>query len=89
MDNRDTEKKNILRCAYCDAEIVPGDEYYETNRGIVCQDCIDDDFSRCCMCERFMHIEDMKMWVHGYICPDCLEEFIPSFDEKENFAETE
>ena len=53
-----------------------------------CESCHDRLFKGCDICGRSALEDDMVFWGDCKICPDCLEERCPSFDEAENQKET-
>lgn len=48
----------------------------------------DGDYARCEICEARVPEDELTWWGDCRICPDCLDERVPSFDEEENEAET-
>ena len=78
-----------LKCSMCGEKIEEDEEQYTLEDGtIICESCFDDDYFICALCERIVPIDDMKLWGDCFICPDCLEDECPSFDEDENEENT-
>ena len=76
-------------CAECGEEIEEGADTYETDNGIICESCFNDKYFICDLCDKVTPIDDMKYWGDCRICPECLEEECPSFDQDENDKETD
>ena len=86
----DKEDEETLICSKCGEEISEDDEYETTEDGdILCQDCFEDLYSTCGLCGKVTLDDDLAWWGDLRICPDCMEEKCPSFDEEDNLEETE
>ncbi len=76
-------------CSECDEPIYEGDEYHQTDNGqLLCESCYNDMFAECEMCGNVVSDDELVFLGDIRICPDCLEEQCPSFDEKQNKEET-
>lgn len=79
----------VLECSNCGRNIKPGDEYYEPEEGsVLCPGCYDGAFPKCEFCGERVPEDDMEYWGDCYCCPECYEEFNPSFDPEVNEEET-
>ena len=79
----------ILECSNCGRNIKPGDEYYEPEEdSVLCPGCYDFAFPKCEFCGTRVPEDDMEYWGDCYCCPECYEDFNPSFDPEENEEET-
>lgn len=86
---RVNDSEETFECSNCSEEIEPGDEYAVTEEGkILCLGCFDFAYPECEFCKKRVPEDDMKYWGDCYCCPECYEEFNPSFYPKENEAET-
>lgn len=77
-------------CDCCGEEINEEEEdFYELEDGtILCSSCYENEYDECAMCGEIVRIDDMFPWGDCRICPECMEEQCPSFDQEENEAET-
>lgn len=81
--------QETLECSNCSDDIEPGDEYaVEEDGSILCVGCFDMAYPECEFCGKRVFEDDMKFWGDCYCCPECYEEFNPSFDAEENKRET-
>lgn len=81
--------KVTLECSNCLTRIYPGDQYFMEDTGtIICSGCFDHAFPKCEFCGKRVPGDDMLFWGDCYCCPDCYEDFNPSFDPEENERET-
>ena len=78
------------QCAVCDEYFIEDSmKTLDDDDGtLVCEYCYENNTEECAMCEGHFLEDDMTFWGDVLICPGCLEEQCPSFDEKENKAET-
>ncbi len=83
----DTGRKAI--CAECGEEIEQDADSYETDNGVICESCFNDKYFICDLCDKVTPLDDMKYWGDCRICPECLEDECPEFDQEENDKETE
>lgn len=84
--NTDNRK---LECANCGRNIALGKEYVELADGsVLCYRCFDFAFPECEFCGKRVSTDDMKYWGDCYCCPECYEEFNPSFEPNVNEMET-
>ena len=75
-------------CAHC-GEPLEEDESEQLEDGtLLCSYCYDELYAECEMCGKVVLRDDMLPWGDCSICPECMEEQCPSFDEKENEKET-
>ncbi len=65
---------------YLEDNMMTLDDEEET---LVCEECYDEEVEECAMCGSHFLSDDMTYWGDARICPDCLEEQCPSFDENE------
>ncbi len=73
-----------LKCSHCGEPIEEEDESYQLEDGsVICSNCYDDEYSECELCGKITLIDDMTYWGDCRICPDCLEDQCPAFDEEE------
>ena len=77
-------------CSKCGEPIDEDDEdAVELEDGSwVCSCCFDEYYFTCDICGEIAPVEDSAYWGDARICPDCLAERCPSFDEEENLRET-
>ena len=70
------EEKIIRTCAECGCVIEDGDDFYEFEGKIYCEDCNDELFEYCPECGEKFYRDDMN-WVEGYahyVCDDCYDD---------------
>ena len=72
------EEKIIRTCAECGRVIEDGDDYYEFEGKIYCEDCDSELFEICndCGCK---FLRDEMFWIEGYnhyVCEDCYDDYI-------------
>lgn len=81
--------KEILECSNCSDDIEHGDEYalFE-DKTVLCLGCYDFAFPKCEFCGKRAPEDEMKYWGDCHCCPECYEDFCPSFDSDENKEET-
>lgn len=89
MNNETTNDENKTYCAECGAEIDVFEISYETEDGFICENCYEENYFTCDHCGKAYPVEDMEYWGDSQICPKCLEEGCPEFDQEENDKETE
>ena len=81
-----------LKCADCGELIEEDNDYEELEDGtILCETCYEERYAdcvECVICGEMKPADDMEPWGEYYICPDCLEEKCPTFNEIENEKET-
>ncbi len=79
------------KCAVCEKYFTEDsmqtlDDDDET---LVCENCYEDSTEECAMCgSRFLE-DDMTYWGDVRICPRCLDDQCPSFDEDKNQEQTQ
>ncbi len=74
-----TEESPIY-CAECGEEIEK-DDAKVFNDKFYCELCYDNNVGICDICEKEVLIDDLEWWGDCQICPECMEERCPSFDE--------
>jgi len=73
-----------LKCSQCGAPLEEDEADYRLEDGsVLCSDCFDDGFFECEFCGKITSVDDMMYWGDCRICPDCLEDQCPAFDEEE------
>jgi hypothetical protein len=73
-----------LKCSRCGELIEEDDDRYQLEDGsVVCSTCFEYEFFECEMCGKITSADDMKYWGDCRICPECLEDQCPVFDEEE------
>ncbi len=75
------------KCVNCEG-LFPKEELTEEDGEYYCEYCHGELFDECYMCGKIFPAEDMQYWGDVLICPECMEEQCPSFDEEENEKET-
>ena len=71
------EEKIIRTCAECGCIIEDGDDFYEFEGEIYCEDCDRDLFDICEDCGKKFYQADMY-WIEGYdhyVCEDCYNDY--------------
>lgn len=72
------EEKIIRTCAECGCVIEDGDDFYEFDGKIYCEDCDSELFEICEDCgDKFLR--DEMYWIEGYdryVCEDCYDDYI-------------
>ena len=77
-------------CANCGFDIEEDEEYHVTEDGsILCDNCFDTLYGICYMCEKITLIDDLEYWGDVLLCPKCMKEQCPDFDEEDNEEEVE
>lgn len=69
------EEKIIRTCAECGCVIEDGDDFYEVDGNIYCEDCYNDNFIVCQDCGAIVRRDD-SYYIEGYdhdVCEDCYE----------------
>ena len=83
------QEENPLKCGNCYRMIKIGDEYAlledGTNR---CMGCFDHLYPKCVFCGKRVPEDEMGWWGDCRCCPECYEDFNPSFNQEENEAKT-
>lgn len=77
-------------CALCGETFSVNDaaEDFELSDGSrICTYCFAEDYFTCDICGEIAPVENSAYWGDARICPDCLAERCPSFDEEENLRE--
>ena len=84
-----SENENkVLVCETCGEEIEEREAFEQKDGTFLCECCHDELYDTCEMCGEETLKEDLQWWGDCQICPACMEEQVPSFDEEENRAET-
>lgn len=83
-----TADSDVPVCADCGVELddKTGRKKLEDGR-IVCGDCFDN-YGVCAGCERHVLEDSLEWWGDCRLCPECMAEHVPSFDEEDNEEET-
>ena len=92
LDNGDIVCKGCAegcckKCENCEG-LFQEDELTEEDGKYYCEYCHNELFGECYMCGRTVPEDDLQFWGDVRICPECMEEQCPSFDEDENEEET-
>lgn len=100
-DNFKTLGDDSIVCNECFEEVCKqcelcGKYYIEDNMHILddeketllCEDCYDNETEECAMCQGVFLSDEMTYWGDARICPGCLEDQCPSFDEAKVEADT-
>ncbi len=84
-------EKECKQCSICENYYLADNMFTldDEKETLVCEECYDNETAECAMCEGHFLADDMTYWGDVQICPDCLEEQCPSFDEKEVEEETQ
>lgn len=68
------EREGLAMCVECERW-----EYErhltETNRGLVCENCLEESYVSCEYCGEIYHIDDVHLWNDDYYCRDCYNEY--------------
>lgn len=92
LDNGDVVCKDCAEecCKKCEncGGLFQEDELTEEDEKYYCEYCHNELFDECYMCGKMTLRDDLQFWGDVRICPDCMEEQCPSFDENENEEET-
>lgn len=77
-------------CALCGETLSEDDEGHTLKDGrLVCDDCLEYNCASCDDCGEYVEEDDLTNWGDDYrLCPDCFEQYFPSFDSKKNLEET-
>ena len=75
-------------CSECGEPIDEDDEFEVVDGEYYCSSCFGDNFFECTRCGEIRPIDDATWWGDCQLCPDCMEDECPSFDEEENLEET-
>lgn len=70
------EEKIVRTCAECGCVIEDGDDFYEVDGEIYCEECNDKLFEICADCGEKFYRNDMY-WIEGYdyyVCDDCYRD---------------
>ena len=84
MDNKD-ERKYCIDCGVELDEETGCNEIEEDQ--FVCDECYDN-YGHCDLCGSIVPVDELEYWGDCQLCPDCMEENAPSYDEDENEEET-
>lgn len=87
MENKYDEDE-VITCTQCGEEIDP-DEAKEYDGEIYCERCYDELFGVCDICGKQVMEDELRFWGDCRICPDCMAEECPEFDEEENEKDTQ
>lgn len=74
-------------CCVCGKQLEEDDKN-EVNDKLYCNDCYDD-LVECDGCGEYFPSDELTWWGDSRLCPDCLEEECPSFDEEKNEQDTQ
>ena len=82
------EEKRI--CAICGEILSDDDEgHLLKDKRLVCDGCFEYNCASCDDCGEYLEEEDLEYWGDDYrLCPECFEQYFPSFDSKKNLEET-
>ncbi len=83
-----TMETKTLTCTCCGTPIEKSSAY-DVSGKYYCEDCYETETFECESCGERFPIEEQKFWGDMRICSECLEDFVPSFDQDENDEETE
>lgn len=77
-------------CSHCEEELSEEDEGHFLKDGrLVCDSCFEFSCAACDDCGEYVEEDELENWGDDYrLCPDCFEQYFPSFDKKKNLDET-
>ncbi len=81
--------EEVRTCSSCGEEIEEDDDFETLDDGsIVCKYCYEDMYQPCDFCGEMTLVDDLQYWGDSRICPDCMQDEAPDFDEAENEEKT-
>lgn len=84
----ETAFENTRECTNC-GECFPEEEGILFRGEWYCEYCYEELTAPCDICGNIVLAEELCSWGDNRICPDCMEERVPSFDKEQNAKETE